>query len=104
MAAPKLGFGIEIEAVLVLKEAQRGWGPIQCYKQLADALRRKDLPAIHDSGTSGYRKHPEHYGRWFITRDGSLRQSSGCGRFRSPKATRAAWCSLMPDIILTKID
>jgi hypothetical protein len=80
MSPTEFGFGIEIEAVVQPWKARPNWIPAQYYERLAQALRNRDLPAKADSCTESYRKHPEHYGKWFITRDGSLATRSGCSK------------------------
>ncbi|KAL2826206.1 putative amidoligase enzyme-domain-containing protein [Aspergillus cavernicola] len=42
------------------------------YGLLAYSLRQKDRPALADSLQERYRKHSEHYDKWWITKDGSL--------------------------------
>ena len=80
MPPTEFGFGIEIEAVVQPWKRRPDWIPAQYYERLAQALRNRDLPAKGDPCTGSYRKHPEHYGRWFITRDGSLAPRPGCSR------------------------
>jgi len=76
----EFGFGIEIEAVVQPWKSRPNWIPSQYYEWLAQALRNRDLPAKGDPCTDSYRKHPEHYGKWFITRDGSLATRPGCSK------------------------
>ena len=78
MPPTELGFGIEIEVVVHPWKRRPDWIPAQYYERLAQALRNRDLPAKADPCTDAYRKHPEHYGKWFITRDGSLATRAGC--------------------------
>lgn len=80
----EFGFGIEIEAVVQPWMVRPGWLPSQYYERLAQALRNRDLPAKADPCTESYRKHPEHYSRWFITRDGSLATRPGCSKCMNP--------------------
>lgn len=69
-------FGVEIEAIvephqirsLQTKERMKFY-----FDKLAKALRKQALKAQADDPTGRYRKHSEHYDKWFITRDGSLR-------------------------------
>lgn len=76
----EFGFGIEIEAVVQPWKRRPEWTPARYYERLAQALRNRDLPAKGDPCTDSYRKHPEHYGKWFITRDGSLATRTGCSK------------------------
>jgi hypothetical protein len=66
-------FGVEIEVIAEPRELFiPAWTASQYYAQLADCLRDKDLNAVADPLCDGHRKHPEHYDKWFITKDGSL--------------------------------
>lgn len=85
---PELGFGIEIEAVVAPRRRHPGWSPAKYYELLAMAIRSQGLPAIADSCTSSYSKHPEHYSKWFITSDGSLSDRPGCSMFKFPHPLR----------------
>ena len=78
MSPMKFGFGIEIEAIVQPWKRRPDWSPAQYYERLAQALRNRDLSAKGDPCIESYRKHPEHYGKWFITRDGSLATRPGC--------------------------
>ncbi|KAI0549356.1 putative amidoligase enzyme-domain-containing protein [Xylaria curta] len=65
-------FGIEIELIAEPRDAQY---PLQRqihYSRLARSLEAHGFPAIADSLDGRYRKHPEHYDKWWITKDGSL--------------------------------
>ncbi|KAI1740847.1 putative amidoligase enzyme-domain-containing protein [Xylaria scruposa] len=65
-------FGIEIELVAKPRDAQN---PLQRqihYNRLARSLEVHGLPAKADNLNGRYSKHPEHYDKWWITRDGSL--------------------------------
>jgi hypothetical protein len=84
MSSTEFGFGIEIEAVVLPWKRRPDWIPAQYYERLAQALRNRDLPAKGDPCTDSYRKHPEHYGKWFITRDGSLAMRPGCSMETTP--------------------
>ncbi len=69
------GFGIEIEAVGQPWKVRPEWSnkPQEYYQRLALALSNRGLRALADRLDSGYQaQHPEHYNKWFITRDGSL--------------------------------
>ncbi|KAL2826205.1 putative amidoligase enzyme-domain-containing protein [Aspergillus cavernicola] len=79
MAPASLGFGVEIEAVVQPYKIRPNWSPYQYYERLAQALRNRHLSAVADTAGSQYRRHPEHYNRWFITRDGSLPASTTGG-------------------------
>ena len=67
-------FGIEIEMRAKphkvrppLKEKH-----VLYYNKLAAALRNRGLKALADDLQSTYTKHPEHYDKWWITKDGTL--------------------------------
>lgn len=65
-------FGIEIE---ILAEPHKIRNPLEFplyYEKLAVALRGRNLNAEADDLQSAYRKHSEHFDKWWITRDGSL--------------------------------
>ncbi|KAK4085007.1 hypothetical protein Purlil1_10042 [Purpureocillium lilacinum] len=68
-------FGVEIEAI---GRPYGGGGDtfsnVDWYRQLAQKLQNRGIPAAHDD-CSKYSKHPEYYGgKWFVTRDGSLKR------------------------------
>jgi len=75
---PIFGFGIEVEAVVQPWKVRPEWRgkPQEYYERLALALRNRNLKALSDNLAGSYRSHPEHYDKWFITKDGSL-QGSG---------------------------
>ncbi|KAI1116789.1 putative amidoligase enzyme-domain-containing protein [Nemania sp. NC0429] len=67
-------FGIEIE---VRAEPHKIRHPLSekhalYYEKLAAALRNRGLKAQADDLQGRYGKHPEHYDKWWITKDGSL--------------------------------
>ncbi|KAI0411870.1 hypothetical protein F5X98DRAFT_380342 [Xylaria grammica] len=67
-------FGVEIE---VIAEPRKTGNPLSqnralYYKELAAALRKRGLNAQADKLTEPYAEHPDHYDKWFITKDGSL--------------------------------
>ncbi|KAI0420541.1 putative amidoligase enzyme-domain-containing protein [Xylaria grammica] len=67
-------FGIEIE---VRVEPHKIRPPLSekhalYYEKLAAALRNRGLKAKADDLTGTYHKHPEHYDKWYVTKDGSL--------------------------------
>ncbi|KAK5457171.1 hypothetical protein LTS15_004952 [Exophiala xenobiotica] len=76
MARKSFYFGVEIELVAephaVLPQSNRKSYYKLYYEKLAACLRRHDIDAVADSLAGGYRKHSEHYDKWFITKDGSL--------------------------------
>lgn len=67
-------FGVEIE---VRVEPHKIRHPLSekhalYYEKLAAALRNRGLQARADDLQGRYGKHPEHYDKWWITKDGSL--------------------------------
>lgn len=66
-----LGFGVEIEAIVVPLEPD-DLSKAEWYSRFAQFLRGLSLPAIADELCSGYKKHPQHYDKWFITSDRSI--------------------------------
>lgn len=67
-------FGVEIEVIV---EPHKIRPPLRekhalYYEKLAAALRNRGLKAKADSLQAGYSKRPEHYDKWWITKDGSL--------------------------------
>lgn len=67
-------FGIEIEAVVKPYGGGQSFTNVDWYRQLAQKLRNRGISAVHDDN-SKYSKHPEYYGgKWFVTRDGSLKR------------------------------
>lgn len=67
-------FGVEIETVVKPYAPRSGFTDRDWYRQLADKLQNRGISAVPDEN-SVYSKHPEYYsGKWFITRDGSIRR------------------------------
>jgi hypothetical protein len=67
-------FGVEIEAVAKPYGNCDSFTNVDWYRQLAQKLRNRGIQAVHDD-CSKYSKHPEYYGgKWFVTRDGSLKR------------------------------
>ncbi|KAF4984269.1 hypothetical protein FZEAL_481 [Fusarium zealandicum] len=67
-------FGVEIEAVAKPYGGGESFTNADWYRQLAQKLRNRGIEAVHDDN-SRYSKHPEYYGgKWFVTRDGSLKR------------------------------
>lgn len=66
-------FGVEIEIIAEprVHDSSRH-KRTHYYEKLARALRREDLSALADRLDERYRKHNEHYDKWWITKDGSL--------------------------------
>jgi hypothetical protein len=79
---PKLrhyNFGVEIEAVVKPYGGAESFTNVDWYRQLAQKLRNRNIEAVHDD-CSKYSKHPEYYGgKWFVTRDGSLKRERPMG-------------------------
>lgn len=72
-------FGVEIEAVAKPYGGGESFSNVDWYRQLAQKLRNRGISAVHDDN-SKYSKHPEYYGgKWFITRDGSLKRPPPLG-------------------------
>ncbi|KAF2199493.1 hypothetical protein GQ43DRAFT_442437 [Delitschia confertaspora ATCC 74209] len=68
-------FGVEIETVVRPYALRASFTDKDYYRQLAEKLANRQISAVPDL-SSRYCKHPEYYsGKWFITRDGSLRRS-----------------------------
>nr|OQO24329.1 hypothetical protein B0A51_07179 [Rachicladosporium sp. CCFEE 5018] len=65
-------FGIEIELISRPHTVRSPLVRIEYYERLAASLRKRALSAQADTSTENYRKHTEHYDKWWITRDGSL--------------------------------
>ena len=74
-------FGIEIEAVAKpYGGGAETFSNVDWYRQLAQKLRNRGIQAVHDDN-SRYSKHPEYYGgKWFVTRDGSLKRPPPFGK------------------------
>lgn len=72
--AKQYNFGIEIEAIVKPYGNAESFTNVDWYRQLAQKLRNRGIKAAHDDN-SRYSKHPEYYGgKWFVTRDGSLKR------------------------------
>ncbi|KAI0911252.1 putative amidoligase enzyme-domain-containing protein [Ustulina deusta] len=69
-------FGVEIE--LIAKPQDEQDLPRRAYyEKLAWSLNQRGLSAVADRlDGSRYCKHPEHYDKWWITKDGSLKDPS----------------------------
>ncbi|TDZ54330.1 hypothetical protein CTRI78_v006382 [Colletotrichum trifolii] len=67
----ELYFGVEIELIASPRFLYLPHTRAVYYQQLAQALKQRRLRAAADSLVS-YCKHPEHYDKWWITKDGSL--------------------------------
>ncbi|TGJ80069.1 hypothetical protein E0Z10_g8703 [Xylaria hypoxylon] len=67
-------FGVEIEVRVKPHKIRNPLSEKHAlyYEKLAAALRNRGLKATADDLTGGYGKHPEHYDKWWITKDGSL--------------------------------
>ena len=75
MADSSYNFGVEIETVVRPYARRPDFTNQQWYKQLAQRLENRNLPAVPDL-QSRYCTHPEYYSsKWFITRDGSLTEA-----------------------------
>lgn len=72
MSPPAYYFGVEIELIATPIKIQYPTHRAHYYTKLAKALRSCGAKAISDSLEERYRKHPEHYDKWWITKDGSL--------------------------------
>jgi hypothetical protein len=76
-------FGIEIEAVLKPKD-RHGHSEVSSSEQasyrdkLASALRHKGLKSASHPANDPRKNFPEHYNKWFITKDRSLNKPPGC--------------------------
>ncbi|GAB0147026.1 hypothetical protein EsHS_00007409 [Epichloe bromicola] len=67
-------FGVEIETIGKPYGGGESFTNVDWYRQLAQKLRNRGIDAVHDD-CSRYSKHPEYYGgKWFVTRDGSLKR------------------------------
>jgi hypothetical protein len=78
----KFNFGLEVEVVVEPWKVRPEWAnrPQEYYERLALALRNRKLKAIADTLTDRYcAQHPQHYDKWFITRDGSLQGQGNQG-------------------------
>ncbi|KAL2070253.1 hypothetical protein VTL71DRAFT_13279 [Oculimacula yallundae] len=100
MSLSKFGFGIEIEAVVKPQNDRLEWRgrPQEYYELLAADLRRRNIPAIADRLNAAWQaQYPQHYDKWFITKDGSLGGQPGeiCLEAVSPvmKTDSSEWTS-----------
>ncbi|KAI0481571.1 putative amidoligase enzyme-domain-containing protein [Xylaria cf. heliscus] len=67
-------FGVEIELIAEPQYVQEPLLRRVYYETLARTLNRYGLSAVADKlDGSRYSKHPEHYDKWWITKDGSLK-------------------------------
>ncbi|EPE08058.1 swim zinc finger domain protein [Ophiostoma piceae UAMH 11346] len=75
---PVFSFGIEIEIIAEphIIEGYLAYNHAEYYKKLSDSIKVQYLRAASDPLQGGYQKHPEHYDKWWITRDGSLKLSN----------------------------
>ncbi|KAK3374360.1 putative amidoligase enzyme-domain-containing protein [Lasiosphaeria ovina] len=65
-------FGVEIELIAAPHQVQYRAGRAVYYEKLAAELRSRGARAAADRLDGSYAKHPEHYDKWWITKDGSL--------------------------------
>jgi hypothetical protein len=65
-------FGVEIEAIVEPHRVREPLSHSFYFERLAQALRKRNLNARADQLNGDYRKHSEHYDKWWITKDGSL--------------------------------
>lgn len=72
MARDSFYFGVEIELIAEPHVVRHSQGRRFYYEKLAASLRNHGLNAMADSLEGRYRKHSEHYDKWFLTKDGSL--------------------------------
>lgn len=72
MARTYFYFGVEIELIAEPHMVRHPLVRKFYYEKLAASLRWHGLDAVADSLEGRYRKHSEHYAKWFITKDGSL--------------------------------
>ena len=69
-------FGVEIEAILEphkIRSLHRKESMVLYFDKLKQALSKRGLEAKADDLSERYRKRPEHYNKWWITKDGSLK-------------------------------
>jgi hypothetical protein len=66
-------FGVEIEIIAEPHTVRHPLVRPFYYEKLAAALRKRGEPAVADTLHDKYRKHAEHYDKWWITKDGSLK-------------------------------
>ena len=75
MVYPNHNFGVEIETVVRPYARRPNFNNQDWYKQLAQKLENKIIPAASDLHAR-YSTHPEYYSsKWFITRDGSFQRT-----------------------------
>ncbi|KAK3934719.1 putative amidoligase enzyme-domain-containing protein [Diplogelasinospora grovesii] len=65
-------FGVEIELIAAPHQVRHPLLRAVYYEKLAAALRSQGAQAVADRLEGSYGKHPEHYDKWWITKDGSL--------------------------------
>jgi len=65
-------FGVEIELIAAPRQNRHPLRRAVYYETLASTLRSKGCKAAADRLDGKYAKHPEHYDKWWITKDGSL--------------------------------
>lgn len=65
-------FGVEIELLASPHKIHYPWSQRYYYKKLAKSIRSFGAEALADTSSGRYSKHPEHYDKWWITKDGSL--------------------------------
>ncbi|KAI1780348.1 putative amidoligase enzyme-domain-containing protein [Hypoxylon cercidicola] len=65
-------FGVEIELIAEPHKVRNPLLRWVYYEKLATALRNQGLDSLADKLDQKYRKHGEHYDKWWITKDGSL--------------------------------
>jgi hypothetical protein len=66
-------FGVEIEIIAEPHTVRHPLLRAFYYEKLAAALRKRGEPAAADTLLQKYRKRAEHYDKWWITKDGSLK-------------------------------
>jgi hypothetical protein len=101
-------FGIEIEAVAKPYGGGQSFTNIDWYRQLAQKLRNRGISAVHDDN-SRYSKHPEYYGgKWFVTRDGSLKRPKPFGEFLQSNLQAsnafADFCGVCMEVVSPKLN
>lgn len=65
-------FGVELELIAEPKRVRHPLLRAVYYEELATSLRYDGAKAEADKLNQRYRKRPEHYDKWWITKDGSL--------------------------------
>ncbi|GKT55858.1 SWIM zinc finger domain protein [Colletotrichum tofieldiae] len=66
-------FGVEIELIAAPIRPRNPFSPEYYYEKLASWIRSFNVRAAADTLVEKYRKYPEHYNKWWITEDGSLK-------------------------------